>query len=150
MELFEALIPLLFVGLAVYSKAKKKQDKQNKETKRVNSWEGAYAPSEELLTVQNVLQTPYAQVPVQQSFLQPVQEKKAEPFPAAVQTMASSITFPEGVDPCHDGMYEEESEMPVVLGVNQEEKSPLAQDMVLGIIWGEIMSAPKCRNHSRK
>ncbi|MBR0320535.1 MAG: hypothetical protein IIX10_05700 [Clostridia bacterium] len=143
MELFEALISLLLVGLAVYSRAKKKEQKK---TAQVNRREEDKTPSRQPVAVQ----TAFEAVPAQPFMPLSAPERHKESLPFAAAPIPSSITFPEGVDPCHDGMYEDEMGGETAVNGENAGSSPAAQELIRGIVVGEILNHPRFKNYIRK
>ena len=143
MELAQVLISLLFVGLAVYSKAKKNEKKK---AAGENRREEDRASSRQVAAVQ----TAFEAVPAQPFVPLSAPERHKESLPFAAAPIPSSITFPEGVDPCHDGMYEDEMGGETAVNGENAGSSPAAQELVRGIVVGEILNHPRFKNYIRK
>ncbi|MBE5777249.1 MAG: hypothetical protein E7326_07040 [Clostridiales bacterium] len=137
-DILEALLSIVIIGLAVYSRKRKKKIKAKVESIRR---EVMQIPSDHLPDMRPV--------PVQTAMvMEPVAEKKPETVSKAPAPKAEPAYIPEGVDPCHDDMYEDREEPQIVMQT-EDKPSPAAQELVRGFVLGEILGSPKCRTASR-
>jgi len=118
----DGILPIIVVIISILSAFAKMQKKAKPFTKR-KTVSSAPAPAE-------AVPPPTSTVAVQ------------NPVPMFQRTPAPAVIGPEGEDACHEYMLEDEQEE-ATPALEAESRPVWAQDLVKGVIIGEILSRPR-------
>ena len=143
MDALEALVSIVLIVAGIVISQKKKRQKVQK---------SVWQQIESALPVQEV---PSAPVPPKA----PEAPKKDAPAPfppkerikvqqSAFEAPFETVRSTEGVDPCHDGMFDDRDEM---LPVTAETDASMdQQELIRGFVLSEVLGAPKYKTAGKR
>lgn len=146
------LIPLILLVIALIPKIKKKQLAKKAEQFLNGNMK---SPSDLLPEIRPNVVKPVTAAPVQKVVQQemplPVSAPKQAEFHSGFESRPEKIVLEEGIDPCHDDLYEDEyTEEPLAVQAQETDEKSQSNELIRGIVLGEILAKPNYRAFARK